>query len=176
MISVPQTHDIDVPGVFTSGQDRDFVRMLDVVPSVVGADTTESWRYLLRGAWESGFRLEELMSLSWDDPAMIMPSWNCGPNPVLLIPADLQKNDTEESIPMLPGFEALLKETLLDDRSAWVFNPGSLNIRIWLLETSVPEAQEATVSWRKLPVLCLVAARNGFKNPCHRGPCEWSTG
>ena len=46
--------------------------------------------------------------------------------PVLAIPAAMQKNDTEESIPLLPGFEALLLETPKPQQFGWVFNPMSL--------------------------------------------------
>jgi len=70
------------------------------------------------------------MLLSWDDHSWITPSWTEGPNPVFVLPADLQKNDTEESIPMLPGFEAILKRVPLDDRTGWVFNPVSLQHKI----------------------------------------------
>ncbi len=44
---------------------------------------------------------------------------------MLSIPAAMQKNDTEESIPLLPGFEKLLLETSPVDREGWVFNPQS---------------------------------------------------
>jgi integrase len=108
---------------------EEFERMLDAVPRIVGEDAAESWRHIMRGAWESGLRLEELMVLSWDDHSMIVPSWSHGPNPVLVLPADLQKNNTEESIPMLPGFEAVLKATPMDDRCGWVFDPVSLNLK-----------------------------------------------
>ena len=108
---------------------EEFERMLAAVPSVTGESAAPSWKYLLKGAWESGLRLEELMSLSWDDHSMLMPAWDRGPNPILLIPADLQKNDTDESIPILPGFESLLAETPTEDRTGWVFNPDSLNVK-----------------------------------------------
>ena len=55
-------------------------------------------------------RLDERRHVAWDDPTAIMPSWNRGSQPVLVIPADQQKNDTEEAIPLLPGFESILEE------------------------------------------------------------------
>jgi integrase len=45
------------------------------------------------------------------------------------IPAEKQKNDTEESIPLLPGLESLLLETPEADRYGWVFNPQSIERR-----------------------------------------------
>jgi len=42
----------------------------------------------------------------------------------------MKKNDTEESIPLLPWFEAVLLETPLEKRTGWVFNPVSLQLKI----------------------------------------------
>ena len=109
---------------------EEFERVLDATEGVVGKDATESWKYILNGLWESGLRLDELLSVSWDDPAKIMPVWGAGAFPVLSIPADMQKNDTEESIPLLPGFELLLEETPDHERYGWAFNPVSLHTRI----------------------------------------------
>jgi integrase len=38
----------------------------------------------------------------------------------------MQKNNTEEEIPLLPWFETVLLETPEDRRTGWVFNPQSL--------------------------------------------------
>jgi hypothetical protein len=53
----------------------------------------------------------------------IIPDWPRGGFPVLKIPADRQKNDTHEAVPMLPAFERLLKETPEDGRTGYVFVP-----------------------------------------------------
>jgi integrase len=105
---------------------EEFERMLDKVPQMVGDDAAPSWKYLLRGLWESALRIDEVMHLSWDLPATIRPMWRRGRLPVLEIPAEAQKNDTEEAIPLLPGFETVLLETPEADRTACVFNPASL--------------------------------------------------
>ncbi len=42
----------------------------------------------------------------------------------------MQKNDTEESIPLLPQFEAVILETPADKRTGWVFNPASLQLKL----------------------------------------------
>jgi integrase len=99
--------------------------MIRKAQKVVGREAVASWRYLLRAAWESGLRLDELMHLHWSDARYIVPTWGNG-LPVLAIPASMQKNDTEESIPLLPGFEALLLETPEIERFGWVLNPMSL--------------------------------------------------
>jgi len=85
--------------------------MLAVTPDVVGEQAADSWRYVLRGIWESGLRLDELMHVSWDDANEIQPVWQDDRHPVLRIPHDRQKNATEESIPLLAGFETILGET-----------------------------------------------------------------
>jgi len=51
-------------------------------------------------------------------------------HPTLAIPADMQKNDTDESIPLLPGFESLLILTPESKRQGWAFDPQSLQSRI----------------------------------------------
>ena len=108
---------------------EEFERMLRKVPCVVGDEAAESWRYLLRGFWTSGLRLEELMLVSWDDRSKLCPSWDKGRHGVVLIPAEMQKNDTEDAIPLYPDFESLLKLTPAELRTGWVFGPKSLNLR-----------------------------------------------
>lgn len=105
---------------------EEFEKMLDQVQGVVGADAEDSWKYLLRGLWESGLRLGEILNMHWSDEQFIVPKWQRGALPVLAIPAPMQKNATEESIPLLPGFEALLLETPEAEQFGWVFNPMSL--------------------------------------------------
>lgn len=109
---------------------EEFERMLTVTPKEVGEEAADSWDFVLRGLWESGLRISELMAMSWDDPGQIMPVWQRGALPVLEIPHELQKNATEESIPMLPDLESLLLEIPEEQRTGWVFNPQSLQGRI----------------------------------------------
>jgi integrase len=106
----------------------EFDKLLAATPGEVGEAVADSWEHVLRGLWESALRLDELLHVSWDDPTAIMPDWS-GTYPVLTIPADLQKNDTEEAIPLLPGFEALLLETPEHERTGWVFHPARLRQR-----------------------------------------------
>ena len=74
-----------------------------------------------RGLWQSALRVEELTNCAWDISGAITPEWKRGRLPVLQIPADMQKNDTEEAIPLLPWFEAVLHETPESRRTGWVF-------------------------------------------------------
>ena len=108
---------------------EEFERMLDATTKVVGDAAAESWQYLMLGIWESGLRIDELMHMSWDDANHICPVWQRGRLPVLTIPHERQKNVTEESIPLLPDLESLLLQTPSVDRTSWVFNPVSLQLR-----------------------------------------------
>jgi hypothetical protein len=70
------------------------------------------------------------MHVHWTDERYIVPKWERGALPVLTIPAAMQKNATEEAIPLLPGFERILLETPADDREGWAFNPISLQLKV----------------------------------------------
>jgi integrase len=109
---------------------EEFERMLDKTEEVVGKVAAPSWKYILRGLWESSLRLGELMHVHWTDANYILPVWRKGALPVLSIPHDMQKNETEESIPMLPGFESVLLETPQAERTGWAFNPQSLQTKL----------------------------------------------
>ncbi len=109
---------------------KEFAAMIVATEAVVGVAAAPSWRHLLRGLWESGLRLGELLHVHWSDERYIVPAWPKGELPVLRIPSSMQKNDTEESIPLLPGFEALLLKTPDDQRTGWAFNPLSLQGRV----------------------------------------------
>lgn len=102
---------------------EEFEKMLREAAKEVGDGPALSWQYTMRGYWESGLRRDELLAMSWDDASQIRPTWDRGRFGVLLIPARLQKNDTEDEIPILPGFDALLRETPEDQRHGWVFSP-----------------------------------------------------
>ena len=108
----------------------EFNRMLDATGEVVGKDAAPSWQYLLRGAWNSALRLGELLHVSWDIDNTIRPMQRQGRLPVLMIPGAMQKNATEEAIPLLTWFEDVLMETPPDERTGWVFNPMPLQRKI----------------------------------------------
>jgi len=108
---------------------EEFQKMLDATAKVVGNEAAESWKHILRGLWASALRLDELMHVSWGKPGAIRPVWKDGKHPVLEIPAAMQKNDTEESTPLHPWFEDVLLETPEGQRTGWVFNPLSLQLK-----------------------------------------------
>lgn len=111
-------------------KDAEFERMLEVTSRVVGEEAAESWKHVRRGLWSSALRVDELMHVSWDKPGTIRPVWKEGQLPILEIPAAMQKNDTEESIPLLPWFESVLLETPPEERKGWVFRPQSLQLKL----------------------------------------------
>jgi integrase len=108
---------------------EEFERMLAATEKVVGKAATPSWQRLLRGLWESALRLDELLNVAWDVSDAIVPNWPRGRFPTLSIPASMQKNNTLEEIPLLPGFEAVLKETPERERTGYVFAPAHLSQR-----------------------------------------------
>lgn len=108
----------------------EFKKMLDCTTAEVGIEAAESWKFILWGLWESALRIDELMHVSWDEPGTIKPKWIEGKLPVLEIPAAMQKNDTEEDIPLLPAFEKLLMQIPKGDRTGWIFDPLSLQLKL----------------------------------------------
>ncbi|MGD9632725.1 MAG: tyrosine-type recombinase/integrase [Pirellulales bacterium] len=87
---------------------EEFERMLTAVPVVVENAAAPSWEFYLRGLWDSGLRLTESLSLRWDDePGAIVADFT-GKRPMLRIPAEAQKANRDELLPMTPEFAALL--------------------------------------------------------------------
>ncbi|WP_246133879.1 site-specific integrase [Lacipirellula limnantheis] len=70
-----------------------------------------------------------MLHVHWTDRRYFVPTWGDG-LPPLAIPATMQKYATEESIPLLPGFERLLLRTPVVDRKGWAFNSVSLQIAV----------------------------------------------
>lgn len=125
---------------------EEFERLLMSTEAIVGPAASESWKHTQRGLWASGLRLGELLHVHWTDERYIVPRWDAGPWPVLAIPAAMQKNATEESIPLLPDFEALLLETPEADRTGWAFNPLCLQ-ELKLGSKKARLSRVASVGW-----------------------------
>jgi len=138
----------------------EFRKVLDATGKVVGEDAAESWKHVLRGLWSSALRLDELMHVSWDKPGSIRPVWKVGQLAVLEIPAAMQKNDTGESIPLLPWFEAVLTETPVEQRPRWVFNLTSLQTNLG----RKPRHQRPDAEWVG-KVIARIGKEAGIENP-----------
>jgi len=101
---------------------EEFERMLSAVPKVVtGNEAVDSWKFYLRGLWASGLRLEESLSLRWDDaPGAIVVELE-GRRPMLRIPAEAEKGRTHRLLPITPEFSDLLETVPEGQRRGWVF-------------------------------------------------------
>jgi integrase len=98
---------------------EEFDRMLSKATDVRPADSSYFER-LQRGLWLSGLRLEEALELTWDDynrPRVDLT----GRRPLMLIPAEHQKNHTDTLHPVAPEFAEFLEATPEGDRKGYVF-------------------------------------------------------
>ena len=101
--------------------EEEFERMIKVVPKVVDNAAAPSWQFYLRGLWTSGLRLTESLTLSWDDvPGSIVVDLS-GRRPMLRIPAEAQKSNRDETLPITPEFATLLLSVPERDRRGRVF-------------------------------------------------------
>ncbi len=108
---VPPIDDLDEEEV-TRGRaitGEEFDRMIACTAKVVGEPAADSWHFLLRVLWESGFRIADVLNFYWDDETKIHPRWadRRREHSTMVIPST-QKNGKFDEIPMLPGLEALL--------------------------------------------------------------------
>jgi integrase len=100
---------------------EEFDRMIEATPAVVENAAAKSWQFYLRGLWESGLRLMESLSLRWDDkPGAIVVDLS-GRRPMLRIPAEAQKSNCDQLLPITPEFAALLLSVPEADRRGRVF-------------------------------------------------------
>jgi integrase len=81
------------------------------------------WRHLLTGLWLSGLRLEESLELSWDRDDKLRVDFQPGELPMLRIPGELEKGNTDRLLPMAPEFAEFLQQTPEAERAGYVFNP-----------------------------------------------------
>jgi integrase len=107
---------------------EEFDRLLETVPQVVGTEAAASWCFLLRGISNTGLRLTELMTISWDLPQTIQPRFEPGRLPVLSFPGYAQKNGKHQDVPLCPWFEDQLAEVPPEARTGYIFTPTPLQI------------------------------------------------
>jgi len=91
-------------------------------PNAEKIATTASWERLLWGLWWSGLRIGEAMQLHWDDLSKIRPIDLDSAAPMLMIPGEHEKGNTDRLLPMAPEFAEYLRETPLAERSGYVFD------------------------------------------------------
>ena len=93
---------------------------LNAVSTVVGSNRAPAWCFFLRGLWTSGLRLEESLSLSWDDMGAMRVDLS-EPRGVFRIPGEAEKGHRDCVLPMAPEFCELLLEVPEVDRHGCVF-------------------------------------------------------
>lgn len=101
---------------------EEFDRMIDAVPDVVGEDSAESWKFLLRGLWWSGLRLTEAARLHWTDDTYLTIDTSRN-RPLFRISAEADKGGKSRLFPIAPEFREMLDSIPEDDRTGFVFNP-----------------------------------------------------
>lgn len=102
---------------------EEFERMLAATGKAVGVKAAASFKFYLRGLWASGLRLSESLLLSWTErPGAIVVELN-GRYPMLRIPAEAEKGNSNRLLPMAPEFAKLLLAVPEAERKGWVFNP-----------------------------------------------------
>ena len=89
-----------------------------------------AWQRFLEGLWLSGLRLEEAITLSWDEDAGLAIDLS-GKHPRLRISGGSQKSGKDQVLPLVPDFAQWLLRTPEDERVGPVF-------RIIGLETGEP--------------------------------------
>jgi integrase len=87
---------------------KEFERMLEVVPQVVGEANAEQWRFYLRGLWYSGLRLSESLEFYWDRQDKLHLTTS-GRYTMMKIPCELEKGHKDRMLPLAPDFVRLLK-------------------------------------------------------------------
>ena len=99
---------------------EEFDRMLDKVDSIVNDVVAPSWRYLLRGLWLSGLRLDEALNLYWDRPDRLRVDLD-GRRPMFHILAEHEKGKRDRLLPMAPEFAEMLDLAPENERRGRVF-------------------------------------------------------
>ncbi len=113
---------VDMPKGSSKGKSKgrpvtveEFPRMLQRTAKEVGEEQADSWKFLLRGLFLGGPRLNEAITLSWDTDAEDVISVDMsGQYPMFAIPTDADKSRKQRLLPMAPEFAHLL-ETIPDD-------------------------------------------------------------
>jgi integrase len=100
---------------------EEFERMLEKTSEVVGDESAPEWRRYLRGLWASGLRLTESMDLWWDRPDRLYPVFPKKGRPMLHVPGELEKGNSDRLLPIAPEFALFLMETPEADRTGPVF-------------------------------------------------------
>ena len=106
---------------------EEFDRLVAVIPKV-RPDDVAVWVRYLTGLWLSGLRLEESLSLSWEQEAPFLVDLT-GRRPAFRIYGEAQKSGRDQILPMTPDFAQFLAVTPTAERIGPVFKVDSLVTR-----------------------------------------------
>lgn len=103
---------------------EEFDRLLEAVKGEVAKPAyVASWKHLLRGLWFSGLRLEEALSLWWDNEDQMHIHKINSRRPMLRIFEEDEKGKQDRLLSITPDFVEFLRKTPEEERSQRVFNP-----------------------------------------------------
>jgi len=99
---------------------EEFERLLSKIDSERPIEERAQWERLLWGLWWSGLRLEEALTLTWDNPHAPYVDLD-GEDSTITIPGDCQKGGKDTVGPIVPEFYEFLSQTPQSDRRGRVF-------------------------------------------------------
>ena len=106
--TIPSPRNSTEPRQHRSVTREELDRMIDVLPRVAPTHVAPMSRLML-GLWHSGFRIGELLALSWDVGAGIVLE-KAGDYPTVTFRGDSQKNRKTQTVPVTPDFWRLCRE------------------------------------------------------------------
>lgn len=122
---------------------REMGTLLKATASVVGKNSSASWKRLLKGLWWSGLRLGESLNLYWDRRDKLCIDMT-GKHPMLLVRAELEKGKQDRVLPLAPEFCTMLEKTPLILRTGPVFDLGSIEVKAGWQRSAV---ESRSVDW-----------------------------
>ncbi len=112
-----------------------FEKIIQATPLVVEAARSESFENLLYGYWYSGFRLSELLRLSWDDKKQIHVRNLDTEYPVVVFPKMKSKGKVAELWPIPDDFAMFLRD--FERRTGNVFQPLNSRLKPYAVPSTV---------------------------------------
>ncbi len=104
-----------------------------ISPSIPQA-AVDSWTFFLRGLWESGLRLGEALTLSWDVGDHLHVYGIDQRKPGLRYFAESEKGNRDRLLPITPGFARFLWSVPAEQRHGPVFCPVLTGGRVQTME------------------------------------------
>lgn len=103
---------------------EEFERMLASTERVVAAEHAASWQHLMWVGWYSGLRLNELLQLTWDDHDSLRILDIDSEEPLMQIPAAIDKGGLNRMQPITHDLANYLRRTPEAEREGYVVAPA----------------------------------------------------